>query len=355
MNTEANITKFLPIFVAKGDNYEIGYQIGTQACQRINKAMKTPFFLGMRAVFEQIDNELKEQMIAKIQRKYPQYLKELQGIAKGAQIPYESILTINLLASWGIESCTTLVIKDTNGIKFVHNEDNLFDIGEHSYLSDIETQNGTRFVAFSYPGMLPGNAFGFNNHGIVFSGNETPHLDLKVETPRIFNDRALCEAKSMEEVKEAIIYPSKSIGYNHNVASYREDKAVNFEYTNQDYEITEISSQFIHTNHYLRSDFPREKVDANQPITSRSRYEYGYGALLQENPRDIASLVKILSHEKIYRQPTKAEIEGMGEFLTGTVCTASFEYNQGKLDMVVRPPHISNDSHICVRMDLDPK
>ena len=70
--------------------------------------------------------------------------------------------------------CTTLFINSKDVQLILHNEDCDPLIKACGYLlsADIEEEGRReKFTSFCYPGTLPGQAFNFNEHGVVFTSN----------------------------------------------------------------------------------------------------------------------------------------------------------------------------------------
>ena len=340
------VDNYLPIFKASGTNYEIGFAIGIQAKENIHAALNQKLLqLGLR-YFEVLKPKWLEKMNSFAYKFYPHYMEELKGLAKGAEVSLEDILKLNWLASMELESCSTLVLKSKDEIKLVHNEDMIQDTAKYSYICDIKTQTGTTIVAFCYPGSLPGGAFGFNSNGIVFSGNDVPHPEQKPGLPRILNDRALCEADSINNVISIILKEDRNAGFNHNIVSQKEFRAINVEYTSNRSNVKEIEQKFFHTNHYISPTFKDVHIPTlDENSTTKSRYNRGIELLENVQFNDSYAL-NLISDEQIFRESTKANLPNIGEITAGTLCTAYFKVTNNNLEMKVFPPKIEKKEAI---------
>jgi predicted choloylglycine hydrolase len=293
--------------------------------------------LGLK-YFEVLKPNWLEKMNILAYKFYPNYMEELKGLAKGAEVNLEDILKLNWLASMELESCSTLILKSNDEIILVHNEDMIHDTGKYSYICDIETQDGINIIGFCYPGSLPGNAFGFNSKGIVFSGNDVPHPDQKPGLPRILNDRALCEAESIEQVLSIILNKERNAGFNHNILSQKEFRAINVEYTSNRSNISEIEQKFFHTNHYISPIFKDVHIPTlEENSTTEIRYKRGI-ELLEKVQLNSTSALKLISDDQIFREGTKANIPNIGEITGGTLCTAYFKVTNNDIEMEIFPP-----------------
>ncbi|XP_013410379.1 uncharacterized protein LOC106173713 [Lingula anatina] len=75
------------------------------------------------------------------------------------------------------------------------------------------------FTAFAYPGCLPGNAFGFNVHGLVFTANYVPQVWVSDNAiPRRVYNRALLGVRSETELWALFNQnPGIGSGFNFNI------------------------------------------------------------------------------------------------------------------------------------------
>lgn len=328
---------YLPLFKAKGNNYEIGYSIGKQAKDYIHAALDQKLLkLGLE-YFNILKPNWFEKMKSNGFKFYPKYMEELKGLAEGSLVNYDDILKLNWLASSELESCSTLIMKTDKDMILVHNEDMMFENGKYSYICDIETENRIRFIVFCYPGTLPGNAFGFNSNGIIFSGNDVPHPEQKPGLPRILNDRALCEADSIDCVINILLKEKRSTGFNHNIISQKEFRAINIEYTANRFEVTEIRDKYFHTNHYLHPSFKDVHVPTlEENSTTQIRYNRGK-ELMKKVHFDTNSALELISDEQIFRKATKVNLPNIGEITAGTLCTACFKIKD-QIELTIYPP-----------------
>ena len=113
---------------------------------------------------------------------FPKYVLELEGMARGAQVEYETLLVWNCRgdlplygdavpesAKHSPEGCTTpLYPAEKSSVALIpHNEDGPPELDGHCYWLSLSQENGSKFSTFHYPGMLPGHMFSVNSHGLV--------------------------------------------------------------------------------------------------------------------------------------------------------------------------------------------
>ncbi|KAG7177996.1 putative Acyl-coenzyme A:6-aminopenicillanic acid acyl-transferase-containing protein 2 [Homarus americanus] len=163
--------------------------------------------------------------LASLQENFPQYVRELQGTADGAHVPFHHLMLLHMdqivpmnsgqERSSGTNGCSSVCVNHDGQVLLGHTEDALPDTLNHVYLvsahiTEEEPQGkwGTRsegFTALCYAGHLPGFCMGYNHHGLVFSINIiSPQKVLAGKTPRHFLCRALLSSKTMEKAQQIL-------------------------------------------------------------------------------------------------------------------------------------------------------
>jgi hypothetical protein len=106
---------------------------------------------------------------------FPEYVLELEGMARSAQVEYETLLVWNCRGDLPLfddaipEGCTTLLYPAAKSSVAViaHNEDGPPELDGHRCWLSFRQENGSKFSTFHYPGMLPGHTLSVNSHGLV--------------------------------------------------------------------------------------------------------------------------------------------------------------------------------------------
>ncbi|KAK8720004.1 hypothetical protein OTU49_013634 [Cherax quadricarinatus] len=218
----------LPILYTSGSYYDVGYDVGRTFRGIIED------FLGsfkelhevLLPAFDTAEGRASYDLtLASLQQNYPHYLRELQGTADGAHVPFHHLMLLHMDRIVPMNSGKTLSA-DSNGCSSVcvnydgqvllgHTEDALPEFLNHVYLvsahiTEAEPQGkwGTRcegFTALCYAGYLPGFCMGYNHHGLVYSINVIqPQRVISGKTPRHFVCRALLSAKTMETAQQIL-------------------------------------------------------------------------------------------------------------------------------------------------------
>ena len=113
---------------------------------------------------------------------FPEYVLDLEGMARGAQVEYETLLVWNCRGDLPLsddaiqesakhfqEGCTTFLYPAAKSSVAVvaHNEDGPPELDGHCCWLSVSQENGSKFSTFHYPGMLPGNMFSVNSYELV--------------------------------------------------------------------------------------------------------------------------------------------------------------------------------------------
>ncbi len=229
--------------------------------------------------------------------RYPDFLSEIEGTAKGAGISFEELLVANLgdiydyrAPKLDASGCSTCSLVTSGCAMFGHSEDNSAIYKDQMYLARVEITGKPAFTAMCYPGYLPGRAFGFNDHGICFCANSMGPKEVVVGLGRHFLTRSLFEARSLDEAVRFAAIPGRASGVNLTIGSVKERRIVDLEISPQDHNVLEIGGSYFHANHYVRM----AQTDQSISPSSRSRQVRGEALLKQSAVRDKESILNIL-------------------------------------------------------------
>ena len=238
-----------------------------------------------------------QHLVALHRSRFPEYINELEGMAEGAAVPFEKLFLINLrgeyqrFAADGDEGgCSTCSLVSPDTAAFGHNEDGLALYRGQTYLVRARPQDKPAFVAFCYPGFLPGNAFGFNDAGICFSANNVQPLRARDGVGRHFIARSLLESRSLSEAIAAVHPPDRAYGFNYTIGSLRERRIVNVEVAPDDVAVTDIRGPYFHANHYVELG----NVEQEIADSSRERYERGARYIREHRVKEGEDILNVL-------------------------------------------------------------
>jgi hypothetical protein len=166
---------------------DAGYQHGKLARQKIETWFNTSEMQGLFAFVE--DSALGKQALASMKHdntaRFPQYVEELEGIARGAAVPADRVWVANLIME--LEAIMPANSAPTNGhcsdiygttskgkVVHGHNEDWSKDVSPLWYFLSIEPTVPNAFSAvagLAYPGTLLGYAPTWSKRGIYSTQN----------------------------------------------------------------------------------------------------------------------------------------------------------------------------------------
>lgn len=154
-----------------------------------------------------------------IKKQFPQYLREIEGTAAGADVPFHKLFLMhlddiipNVIGMQGNSfpvGCSTIICNQSGHEILGHNEDAIYDTLNHWYLVSAHViEAGYReekFTSLSYAGFLPGYTMGYNHHGFVYSINTLSAAVLRTgKTPRYFLTRALLGVENFVQAQQTL-------------------------------------------------------------------------------------------------------------------------------------------------------
>ena len=265
---------------------------------------------------------------------FPQYVREIEGIAAGAGLPFEPIFIWNCRGDLPEPSgeddpgCTSLLALAEDGTGLVaHNEDGAGELDGHCALIDARPAQGQAFTSFAYPGMLPGHTFGFNAAGLVQTINHLVPGEGRVGVPRHIVCRAVLDATTLDEALAILRRSDRAGGFHHNLGRVREARLLSVEAPGGACAIREVTEYSAHANH-LVFDVLSARPQSISP-SSRDRQRRAE-ALIVEATRDAAGLLGVLSDAggaglPICRKGQRPDDDGF------TLATAVFEIGPRRL------------------------
>ncbi len=282
------------------------------------------------------------QSYLKLHRKhFPQYVSELEGMAEGAGRPFEEIFAVNLrgefaglialeqqtigAADTGGQGCTDCLVLTPDAALIGHNEDGSPAGYGNMFVVRVAVDDCPTFKALCYPGFLPGNAFGFNEFGILHSVNHVAPRQVKAGLGRHFIARSLFEARSLEEAVRRVSIPDRAAGFNYNIGSLPERRVVSVEVSPEHHHVYEVQGYYLHTNHYL------ELMDLAQEITPSSRRRLARARSLCRNtpPDDATRVLALLGDQTDRDHPIHCDATPPD--INATLCSALFDLDNRQL------------------------
>jgi hypothetical protein len=290
----------LPVFRVQGSLFNIGKEVGQRFRSEINRILSDLHSFNIQREYDQLHPHWVDKLIEFLKQDPCPYLAEIQGIAQSSQISLRNLLIHNFRHSFSsINSCSTIILRNEDSIILAHNEDCALSIAKNSYILQESPSDHSNFMAFTYGGSIPGNAWGFNCYGLAISCNALPWYQPQIGFPRLFLDRTLMEAHSIAEALNIIQSHSPRAGvFSYNIISMKEMQAINIETDSTQSCITHISDRYFHTNHYISEKFHHYPIINGEQSSTFTRYQRGF-SLLFEGDITSSNAIRILSDPEI--------------------------------------------------------
>jgi hypothetical protein len=339
----------IPCFEVEGRHYEVGVAIGRRVGAEIGAAFAAYTFLHDRVLpyHHTPEGQAHYAQLLQINReRYPEYIHELEGMAHGAEIPFEHLFLANLRGEYAAyleqdaagpapdagAGCSDCAVLTPEAALIGHNEDGGALWQEGMYVVHVRIAGDPRdrgnlpgFTALSYPGFLCGNALGCNRAGICFSVDSLEPQPVGIGLARHLIARSLLDATSLDDALRRVTVPGRASGFGYTIGSIRERRIVYVEAAPGRAAVREIRGTYFHTNHY------RELADIRQNVgaSSRARLERALEIIAATPPNSASEVLAILGDRAnqqypIYRTAT-------GENPTTTLCTVIFDLDACKL------------------------
>lgn len=213
----------VPIIHVRGTHYDIGFDIGRTFGKLIQEYVKAygplnETYAKLYATEE--GRKIYEETLQCVKEQFPQYVREIQGTADGANVPFHKLFLMHLddILPNVIDQttgnalpvgCSTIVCNQPGQQILGHNEDALAETLNYWYLVSAHVvEDGykeEKFTSLSYAGFLPGYTMGYNHHGLVFTINTLSAATLRSgKTPRYFITRSLLGAENYAEAQQIL-------------------------------------------------------------------------------------------------------------------------------------------------------
>jgi hypothetical protein len=248
-----------PLVEAKGGYRDIGRQLGEAMKPKIRS------YFGYAPNYKQCLEYLRtggmpqvQRMLKHTQDRYPQLVEELRGMAEGLDMDFMSLFAYNCKSEISVmaraSGCSTIGYQGNQKMVLAHNEDgNDLERGR-MYVAHVTPPSGVSFIAFVYPGLLPGNGPGFNSRGVVQTTNYIEPRAVGDGVPRYLIGRAILEALSLDQAVEMATEKGRAFSWHHNLASLPDGILLSVETYPGRFDVLEVEGTYAHTNHFLHPE-----------------------------------------------------------------------------------------------------
>ena len=263
---------------AQGSHHEVGQQIGLGCRAQIRNV-----FTNLRAVLPggvtwPAMLEASKRYLEFSREVYPQYIEELDGIAEGADLPFEDIFLSMCEELWEAAAwkrgCTDMAARGRatlDGSTLVAHTNDLSALVEKNLvLLKIHADDEPEFLGVS-PGGIAISA-GFNAAGISLTGNQLYNNDMRPGVPRTLVVRAIMASKHLGQAMDHCLLPQRASSYN-NVLADANGEVYCMEGSATDCEAIYIENDIMaHANHYTSPAMRRFEADRSSLSNSVQRH-----------------------------------------------------------------------------------
>lgn len=285
----------IPVITASGSHHDIGMVIGRTmkdhiAAILVQARKDLPPNIQWKDVLHQ-----SKLYLTYSQAVYPQYIRELVGIADGADLPFEDLFALMCEVLWDshiwqlgthrpVRGCTDLVARGRATLDgstlLAHTNDELPDHENHLVILKIQAEDEPEFLGVSSGGAAI--SAGYNAVGIGITGNQVDSNDSRPGVPRLLMVRAILAARRLGEAIKVCTLPERASNYN-NIISDASGEIFSMEGSASDCEAIYIEEDILaHANHYVSPPMRKFEADRHEIANSLVRHNRAM-RLLREN------------------------------------------------------------------------
>jgi len=299
------MVKTFPYLEITGTNYEVGAAIGEMFRGKIQEtiARRKQYI----RKYEEKCNQIGPYVLL-TKKVFPHLISELQGMADGAEIPFQDLFFHNCpeiydhTLEWDREQaqteehCTIAVSKTHDGYIIGHNEDWALESLDELYVLKA-TIGETTVLCLDYASFLMGSSASINNWGLAQCINEL-HQTCSIGIPKYFIARAVLDCKTINDAETLIRSLQRAAGYNHVLA--QGTMLIDIEASNNTVDTEYITKpSYVHTNHSISHHVKQDEVSASP--SSLARYERAH--ILAKANMTKKDMIALLSDTENTRYP----------------------------------------------------
>ncbi|MFJ5772148.1 C45 family autoproteolytic acyltransferase/hydolase [Psychrobacillus sp. NPDC093180] len=253
-----------------GTSFNIGLEHGVQGKKEVHRSLETyeELFKGYASLSWQEAKEKALLHLDAIEAYRPNYLEEMEGIARGAGVEFEDILTLNTRSEIALtnspDGCTSLAITEPRSSKtwLAQNWDWKGEQTDSLLFLKIKQGNKPNIEMVTEGGII--GKIGCNDAGVGVCLNALMTRTCEPKVPIHLGLRAILDSFTFDEALSAVSHNQMASPAHFLIAS-REKKIVSVEvspiYTAQ---IKPENGVLIHTNHICAPAM--QKVVADKPL-----------------------------------------------------------------------------------------
>ncbi len=253
---------------AGGDAYAIGRALGEASARALREIV--PATARFRALArEWRGSDRVRALEAAARGAWPRYVREIEGIADGAGIAFDTAFLWNCrgdLPGTGdrvrpanAAGGTTVAIPQRGPAPAViaHNEDDEPALHGHCCIVDVRPDDAPGFVGLYTPGLLPGHAFAVNRAGLVQAVDDLGPAGHAAGVPRHLVCRAVLDCEGIDDAVSRIRDTVRAGGSHHSLGRAGDRRLLSVEATAGGCAVMEVDGPHAHANHPVHERFAR--------------------------------------------------------------------------------------------------
>jgi predicted choloylglycine hydrolase len=303
--------------------------------------------------------QLSSELLRLSRKHFPQVVEEIQGIADGSGLHFDSIWAMCIKSELGTvkkepPGCSSIFYNDSKNMWLSHNEDGDTAYKDIMFTIKVTPPSGITYMSMVYPGIITGNGPSLNSRGIVQTTNYINSTKSEVGIPRYVIGRAILEANNLEEAIQIASFTPRAYPYHHHLCSLTENKYASVETIPENATVRYPDGIYYHTNHLL---FEENKNYIHQDpdymnSSSVSRFSVIKDKIEQfkvDNMHPDSLLSILSSHESKPYSPCRHPV---GEVSGQTLGTAFIDINKGKFLLYKGNPCTAVGSNHFISFEL---
>jgi isopenicillin-N N-acyltransferase-like protein len=294
-----------PLIEVAGTHNEMGRQIGEACRSQVQHSIENAHVL-----IDQSYNQLEltwdgariqaRKYLPFAEERYPQYVDEMRGIAEGANVGFDDVMTLNTMEAVTMDAlhltrCTSFAVNDEHTadghVLAAHNEDWVPEDEDDMYVISARPVDDPPFLAMTYGGLLPN--VGFNAYGIAQLIDSVYPTDSRIGIPRLVVARAILSSRRISGAIGRALVQHRAAGYNHLIV-HESGELYSIEVSARRFDILYgLDGYMVHTNHYLSPQMKEIESDPEELLSSRVRYFRASRLIRQTQSHSMKSLQAI--------------------------------------------------------------
>jgi isopenicillin-N N-acyltransferase-like protein len=313
-----------PLVEVYGTHREMGCQIGEAQREQVQHSIENAHLL-----IEQSYSTLEltwggatiqsRKYLPFAEERYPQYVDEMRGMADGANVTFDDIMTLNAMEALTMDAlhltrCTSFAVNEERTadghVLLGHNEDWIPEDENDVYVISAKPRDEPPFLAMTYGGLLAN--VGFNAYGIAQLIDSVYPNDSRIGIPRLVVSRAILASRRLSGAIGRSLISHRAAGYNH-LHVHDSCEIYSVEVSSRKFDILHGTDGYmVHTNHYLSQTMKEIENEPEELISSRVRYFRANRLLRQNSSHNIKSLQAIQKdHVNLPNSICNHNIEGI--------------------------------------------